>query len=138
MVLNRLSEAGGRGAGGFLGGILNNPGTVAILAIVAALILFRGDIRSAFASIPEAIGNIGNVQFPDIEFPSFEFPQITFPEITFPEFPTFPEINFPDFSFLEGIFTQLGGGSDPCCDRNCPRTRDTWCPTRTRNNNRIS
>jgi len=99
MVLNRVAEAGGRGAGGFLGGILNNPGTVAILAIVAALILFRGDIRSAFASIPEAIGNIGNVQFPDINFPAFEFPQITFPE-----FPAFPE--FPSFDFLEGIFGQ--------------------------------
>jgi len=105
MVLNRLSEAGGRGAGGFLGGILNNPGTVAILAIVAALILFRNDIRSAFASIPEAIGNIGNVQLPDITFPTFEFPTIelpAFPEITFPEFPQIPT---PDFSFLEGIFS---------------------------------
>jgi len=103
MVLNRISEAGGRGAGGFLGGVANNPGVIIIIAILGALVLFRGDIRNAFASIPEAIGNIGNVELPDISLPD-----ITFPTFNFPEFPeiTFPE--FPDFSnIFQGFQDQL-------------------------------
>jgi len=110
MVLKRVSEAGGRGAGGFVGGILNNPGTVAILAIVAALVIFRGDIRTFFGTtIPEAISGIGSVELPDITLP-----EINFPEITFPEFPdiTFPD--FPDFtSIFEDFFAQFGGGPPP-------------------------
>jgi len=102
MVLKRVSEAAGRGAGGFLGGIANNPGIIILGAVIAALVLFRGDIRNAFASVSESLGNIGNVQLPDITLPTINFPEITFPEfptITFPEFPT---ITFPSLPPIFG------------------------------------
>jgi len=106
MVLNRLSEAGGRGAGGFFGGIANNPGIVAIVAIIAALLLFRNDIRGAFA-------NFGSVELPDINlptinFPSFELPTIEFPKFEFPTF-EFPTIEFPTFEFPTIEFPNVGG-----------------------------
>lgn len=110
MVLSRLSEAGGRGAGGFLGGIANNPGVIIIVAIIAALVLFRGDISRAFAGFGENLGKVElpslpqlpslNIQFPDITFPSitfpsFEFPSFEFPSFSFPEFPSLPSLQTP-------------------------------------------
>jgi len=94
----RAAEAGGRGAGGFLGGLFNNPGVVAIALGIGALLIFGGDIRKAFGSLGESIGSIGDVQFPDITLPEINFPEITFPE-------------FPDFtSIFENFFNQFGGG----------------------------
>ena len=76
MVLSRLSEAGGRGAGGFLGGIANNPGVIIIVLAIAALVLFRGDISKAFGSFGENFGKIQLPSFPDITFPTIEFPDV--------------------------------------------------------------
>lgn len=105
MVLSRLSEAGGRGAGGFLGGIANNPGVIIIIAIIAALVLFRGDISRAFAGFGENLGKVElpplpqlpslNIQFPDITFPSITFPSFEFPSFSFPEFPSLPSLQTP-------------------------------------------
>jgi len=87
-----------KSAGGFLGGILNNPGAVVIALGLGALLFFRGDIRKAFGSIGEGFGQIN---LPDITLPT-----INLPEIKFPEFPAFPE--FPDFGNLfSGFQTQL-------------------------------
>jgi len=97
MVLN-VSENVGRASGGFLGGITNNPGTIIIIAIVAALVLFRGDIRKAFGSASEALGNLGNIELPGIELPDINLPDINFPEFNFPDF-NFPTIEFPSFDF---------------------------------------
>lgn len=109
MVLSRLSEAGGRGAGGFLGGIANNPGVIIIVAIVAALVLFRGDIRQAFGDFGKDFGKIELPSFPDITFPTFEFPTFKFPDITFPTF-EFPTFEFPDITFPTFEFPDVGGG----------------------------
>jgi len=85
MVLNRLSEAGGRGAGGFLGGISNNPGVIIILVALGGLFIFRDKISEGFASIGQGIADfeLPGISLPDITFPSFDF---DFPEITFPDF----------------------------------------------------
>jgi len=101
MVLSRLSEAGGRGAGGFFGGIANNPGIIIIAVAIAALFLFRGRISEAFGSLAESVGNIGNVELPDITLPSITFPQITFPE--------FPQITLPESPFTADFFSNLFG-----------------------------
>jgi len=105
MVLERFSGAAGRGAGGFLGGLFNNPGVVIIAGIGIALFLFRDKISDAFGSLGESIGNIGNIEFPDISFP-----EITFPEITFP---SFPDITFPEFNFNLPSLPGLPGGPAP-------------------------
>jgi len=99
----QAAEAGGRGAGGFLGGFFNNPGVVIIAGVAIALFLFRDKISGAFGSLGESIGNIGNVEFPDIQFPTIEFPQIN---IDFPDFPDFQSI-------FENFFNQFGGGGEP-------------------------
>lgn len=89
MVAKKIAGVAGAGAGGFAGGILNNPGALAaigiVITIVTSLLLFRNDIRNFFGTtIPEAIGSIGDIQLPSIVLPSFEF---EFPDITFPSFP---------------------------------------------------
>jgi len=99
----QAAEAGGRGAGGFLGGFFNNPGVVIIAGLAVALFLFRDKISEGFGQLAEGIGNIGNVEFPDISFPEISFPEIN---IEFPEFPDFGSI-FEDF------FNQFGGGGEP-------------------------
>jgi len=129
MVLERLTKKGaavaGSGAGGFAGGLFNNPGIIILGALVVGLVFFSSDIRKAFGSLGESIGNIGQFQLPDITFPSFEFPSITFPDITFPDI-TFPSFDFgaagdasADFiaglqeqfnQFLEGFGGNGGGG----------------------------
>jgi len=102
-----LSATAGRAAGGFVGGIANNPGIVAIagiaITVISLLLIFRKDITNFFE-------NFGQVELPTIEFPEFPDINIEFPDITFPEFPdiTFPE--FPDFSDLFDFF---GGGPPP-------------------------
>lgn len=85
MVLSRLSEAGGRGAGGFVGGIANNPGIILILVALGGLFIFRDKISEGFASIGQGIADfeLPSISLPDITFPSFDF---DFPEITFPDF----------------------------------------------------
>ena len=74
-----LPEAAGRGAGGFLGGLFNNPGVVILGGLAIALAFFSGDIRKAFGSLGESIGSIGDIQLPDITLPTINFPEITFP-----------------------------------------------------------
>jgi len=100
MVLN-ASENVGRASGGFLGGLTNNPGTVIIVAIVAALVLFQGDIRKAFGSASEALGNLGNIELPGIELPDINLPDIKFPDFNFPTI-EFPSFDF-DFGNLFGV-----------------------------------
>jgi len=99
-VSNMVSvpEAAGRGAGGFLGGLFNNPGVVILGGLAIALVFFSGDIRKAFGSLGESIGSIGDIQLPSISLPDITFPSIDFPDITFPSF----DIDFPDFSNIFG------------------------------------
>jgi len=91
-------EAAGRGAGGFLGGLFNNPGVVILGGLAIALAFFSGDIRKAFGSLGESIGSIGDIQLPDIQLPTINFPEITFP--------SFGDITFPSFG-------DIFGGGDP-------------------------
>jgi len=112
MVINRVAEAGGRGAGGFFGGIANNPGIVAIAVILGALVLFSGDIRKAFGSFGE---NFGTVQLPTIELPSFELPSFELPSFELPSFelPSFelPEVMLPDITTpVTDAFVSAGAG----------------------------
>ena len=95
-----LPEAAGRGAGGFLGGLFNNPGIVILGGLAIALAFFSGDIRKAFGSLGESIGNIGSLELPDIQLPTINFPEITFP--------SFGDITFPSFGDIFG-----GGPSEP-------------------------
>jgi len=90
VVVKKAAGAAGSGAGGFLGGLFNNPGIVVLGALGIALLFFAGDIRKAFGSLGESIGGgLGNI--------NITLPEIKFPE--FPAFPAFPEIKFPDFKF---------------------------------------
>lgn len=104
-----MSEQVSRSAGGFLGGLFNNPGLVALGALAIGLFLFRDKISEFFQGAFDDFGKI-------------ELPSITLPEIKFPEFPSFPE--FPDFFPPQQqplnppapIFTPappLPGGGDP-------------------------
>jgi len=81
-----------RSAGGFLGGIFNNPGIIILGALAVVLLFFRGDIREAF-------GNLGKIELPP--FPDF-------PKIEFPPFPELPP--FPDLCSLFGIGCPDGNG----------------------------
>lgn len=72
MVLKRISENTGRAAGGFLGGIANNPGIIIVAVALGALFFFRSDIRKAF----EGLGNISLPQLPSVSFPEITFPSI--------------------------------------------------------------
>jgi len=90
-----------KAAGGFLGGILNNPGAVILGGIAIALLFFSGDIRKAFGSLGE---NFGKIELPAITLPTINLPEINFPEINFPD--------FPDFSFLGDIFGNIGGSTN--------------------------
>jgi len=80
-----------KAAGGFLGGLTNNPGAVIILLGLGALLIFRKDITNF---LDKGIGNINlpDINLPDIKFPDFDF---KFPDFDF----KFPDIKFPDFSF---------------------------------------
>lgn len=55
-------------AGQFLGGIFNNPGVVILGLAAIVLVFFQGDIRRAFGSFGESLGQI-NIELPDIQFP---------------------------------------------------------------------
>jgi len=94
MVLERLSGAAGRGAGGFLGGLLNNPAVVILGALAVVFVFFGSDIRKAFASFGE---NIGKVELPAVTLPTINFPDIKFPDFDF-KFPDF-DFKFPEFDF---------------------------------------
>jgi len=77
-----VPEAAGRGAGGFLGGLFNNPGVVILGGLAIALAFFSGDIRRAFGSLGESIsGGLVNIELPDIQLPTINFPEITLPSI---------------------------------------------------------
>jgi len=103
LVAKRAAGVAGSAAGGVAGGFLNNPGAVAaigiVVAIVTSLLIFRKDISEFFSGL-------GNITLPEITFP--DFPDITFPDfpdITFPDFP-----DFPDFaSIFEDFFNQFPG-----------------------------
>lgn len=103
--MKRATSAAGAGVGSAAGGFFNNPGIVAIVAILGglgiALLFFQNDIRKFFEGL-------GQVTLPEIKFPDITFPE--FPTITFPDF---PEINiaFPDFPDFGAIFGLNGGGN---------------------------
>jgi len=80
-----------RSAGSFLGGIFNNPGIVILGALAIGLLFFQKDIKNAFGSLGQGLGNI---TLPEINLPTINLPTINLPEIKFPEF-KFPEITFP-------------------------------------------
>jgi len=93
-----------KAAGGFLGGIFNNPGIVIIAALAITLFIFRDKISEAFANF-DPFKNLTNPfenfeitnPFEDFEFPTFENP--------------FADFEFPDFgSFFDDFFGQFGGG----------------------------
>jgi len=94
-----MSEQVGRGAGGFVGGIANNPGIVAIagigITLTLLLLFFQNDIRKFFTDFKLPSLELPDVNFPDITFPSF--PDITFPSFDF-DFPSF-DFDFPSFDF---------------------------------------
>jgi len=94
-----------RAAGGFLGGITNNPGIVIILVILGIVLIFSKDIAKG----------IGGLKFPSFEFPDINLPDITFPsfDIDFPsfdfEFPSFDFSNiFGDLKFPDAVLTEEG------------------------------
>jgi len=139
MVLKRLSEAGGRGAGGFVGGIANNPGIILILVALGGLFIFRDKISEGFSSIGQGIADfeLPGISLPDITFPSFEF---DFPEITFPDFnidfgdplgdiskgfEMFAEEQASNFdNFVKGVqdFFNIGGSQDVDLPPDVPNT----------------
>jgi len=77
-----------RSAGSFIGGIFNNPGIIILGGLAIALLFFQKDIRNAFGSLGQGLGNI------EVNLPEIKLPEIKFPEFTFPEF-KFPEIKLP-------------------------------------------
>jgi len=91
-----------KSVGSFLGGILNNPGAVAIALGIGALLVFRKPITEAFASFGENFGKLPDITLPTINFPDFKFPE--FPEIKFPDFkfPEFPDVFAGTNDFFEG------------------------------------
>ena len=117
MVVKKAAATAGAGAGGFLGGLFNNPGVIILGALAIIILFFQGDIRRAFGSLGEGIsqgiGGLGNI---DITLPEFNFPDITFPDITLPSlFPEAPPSQFPDLppGGLEGIPLEPGGVNPP-------------------------
>jgi len=74
-----------KAVGGGIGAFFNNPGALALGALAVALLFFSGDIRKAFGSIGESLGNL---KFPDINLPDIKFPDfnLDFPDIKFPDF----------------------------------------------------
>jgi len=81
-----------RSAGSFLGGIFNNPGVVILGGLAIALLFFSGDIRKAFGSLGQGLGNI-NITLPELKIPEFKFPgfdpgailpKVELPEIKLP------------------------------------------------------
>ena len=115
MVVKQATGAVGSGAGGFVGGIANNPGIVAIagigITIFALLLFFQNDIRKFFTDfqlpsleLPDI--NLPDITFPTFEFPTFELPTFEFPSIEFPSF-EFPTVDLPD---IPGAFADFFGG----------------------------
>jgi len=104
LVAKRVAGVAGSAAGSAAGGFLNNPGAVAaigiVVAIVTSLLIFRKDISEFFSGL----GNI-NIELPTIEFPDITFPD--FPDITFPDFPDFPDFT----SIFENFFNQFQFGN---------------------------
>lgn len=113
-----------KAAGGFLGGILNNPGAVILGGLVIALVFFKDDISRFFGkafgeaaisgtgeaisgafegagtAIGEAFGGLGE-SITDL-FAGFKLPEITLPEI---DLPTITDIFQPRDG---GDFTDVG------------------------------
>jgi len=116
MVLNRLSEAGGRGAGGFVGGIANNPGIILILIALGGLFIFRDKISEGFSSIGQGIADIElpSLPFSEITFPTFEFPEITFPDFNIDLGQPLQDFQMGAEDFFKGItdFFTPGGIQD--------------------------
>jgi len=82
-----------KAAGGFLGGLFNNPGALIGLIALGGLLIFRKDItnffQKGFDSIGESFGKV-DVNLGDINLPGL------------------PEIKFPDFSnIFQGFQDQL-------------------------------
>lgn len=81
MVAKKVAGVAGSAAGGAVGGFFSTPGAIVSVgigtAIVAALIIFRNDIRGFF----------GGLEFPDINidipnpFENFQFPTFEFPDV---------------------------------------------------------
>jgi len=99
-----MSATAGRAAGGFVGGIANNPGIVAIagigITIGLVLLFFQNDIRKFFNEFQLPSIELPTINLPDITFPTFEFPDITFPTFEFPDI----NIGFPDINIgLPGV-----------------------------------
>ncbi len=115
MVAKRVAGVAGSAAGSAAGGLLNNPGAIAavfgITAIVSLLLIFRKDISGFFGGLkfPE-FPEIKFPEFPDITFPDFPDINIEFPDITFPDFPDFPDFE----SLFQQFFNQFfnGGGDE--------------------------
>jgi len=101
-----------RSAGSFLGGILNNPGAVALGAIAIGLFIFRRPIQEAFASVGESLGNLGNI---NVSLPEVSLPEVSIPEIGGFQLPDFITNIFnppaaPEQIILQGEPQERGGG----------------------------
>jgi len=78
-------------AGSFAGGIFNNPGALAAIAIVtaigAALFIFRNDIRGFLGGLelPDVNIQLPSFELPSFELPSFELPSIELPSVELPD-----------------------------------------------------
>jgi len=92
-------------AGQFAGGFFNNPGALAAVAIVtailAALVIFRNDIRGFLGQEIQ----LPDITLPSINLPSFELPSFELPSFELPSF-ELPSINLPSFELpsFEDIF----------------------------------
>jgi len=80
-----------KAAGSFIGALFNNPTFLILGALGIGLLFFQKDIRNAFGSLGQSLGNI---TLPEINLPTINLPTINLPEINFPEI-KFPEIKFP-------------------------------------------
>jgi len=123
-----VAKQAGQAAGGFAGGFFNNPGVVAVIGIVAAilipLLIFRKNIAEFFnqgVQLPDVNIEIPNpfegfefpnpfegFEFPSFELPSFELPSFEFPSFELPSF-EFPSIDLPD---LPGVIDDIFNPQD--------------------------
>jgi len=108
-------------AGQFAGGFLNNPGAIAavgiVTAILAALVIFRNDIRRFFGGfeLPEITLptiNLPTINLPSFELPSFELPSFELPSFELPSFelPSFelPSFELPSFELPSFELPMIG------------------------------
>ncbi len=96
-------------------------------ALAVVLLFFQGDIRKAFGSFGESLGEgFGNIDIslPEINLPDITFPEITFPEITFPDFPN----PFEGFNLFD-LFNGNGDGAPIITDTNVPPDLMCECGT---------